>query len=280
MAMKQKLIVLLMFLFTIMIYGQKGSYEVTAPELNIREQANKNSEVLGRLANKQEVEVENIEGNWAEISFTDENGNEKNGYISTKYIVPKNNESSKLKDNTYVYIVSIIGLIGLICYIIALIKTRRGKMTTIANWYDFSLLCASFVIPCLSVFFGGQENGEFSNWAVGGFLVGGLCFLGSIIYSIKENRDNYFHAFLSIMAKLFIVGVILILLFLVFFSGRRTKKRVRRANGQYYYKPLNRYEQQIEDQKYKERQERMASITFFLVLGLIGSHLEVIEYNN
>lgn len=276
--MKQKITLLLIFLFVTIIYGQKGSYEVTASELNIRETHSKESNAIGKVVKGDIIDVESIEGDWARITFTDENGNEREGYISTKYIAPTENTASshKPRDNTFLYMV-IIGLIILICYIVALIKTRKGTMTTIANWYDFSLLCASFVIPCLCVFLGGQDSDGFSNLAIGGFVVGGLCFLGSIAYSIKENRDNYFHALLSIMAKLFIVGIVLILLFLSFFGGRKTKKKVRRANGQYYYKPLNRYEQQIEDQKYKERSKIMASITFFLVFGLIGSHLEVIE---
>lgn len=260
-----------MFLFTIIIYGQKGSYEVTAPELNIREQANKNSEVLGRLANKQVVEVKNIEGNWAEISFTDENGNEKKGYISMKYLmsVDSSDTSQTPKDKTFLYIIATIGLITLGCYITALVKTRNGEMTTIVNWYDFALLCASFTIPVIGLFLGKGENKGFDNIAIGYIIVGGLCLLGSAVWSVIANRDNYFHAFLSIMAKVFIVLVMIIVILVILFNMMRITTKT--VNGKQV--SMNMYEQRRHD-NHRARNIAMAtSVAGFLVLSLIGSHL-------
>lgn len=243
---------------------------MTASELNVREQADKNSSVLGKLANKQVIEVENMEGNWAKITFVDESGTEKQGYISTKYITPVENiASSSPKDNTFLYTVSIIGLIALICYIIALIKTRNGEMTTIANWYDFALLCASFVIPCIGLYLGSQEGQGLDNLAIGGFVIGGVSFLGSIAYSIKENSDNYFHAFLSIVAKLFVVMVMIVVILIILYNMvRRTTKVVNSKTVS-----MSVYEQRNHDNNRARNIKMASSVGGFLVLSLIGSHL-------
>lgn len=269
--MKQKITLLLIFLFVTIIYGQKGSYEVTASELNIRETHSKESNAIGKVVKGDIIDVESIEGDWARITFTDENGNEREGYISTKYImsVDSRDTSQTPKDKTFLYIIATIGLITLGCYITALVKTRNGEMTTIVNWYDFALLCASFTIPTIGLFLGYEEGKGFDNMTKGYIGLGGLCLLGSAIWSVVANRDNYFHAFLSVMAKIFIVLVMIIVILVIFFNMmRRTTKTV---GGKQV--PMNMYEQRRHD-KNRERNIAVASsVAGMLVLSLIGSHL-------
>ncbi|MDO4224942.1 MAG: SH3 domain-containing protein [Bergeyella zoohelcum] len=258
------------FLFLgVIIHAQIGNYEVTSPELNIRELPDKNSQVIGKFARNQIVQVEEIEGNWAKVSFVDENGNDKIGYASMKFLIPAEEIKKSNKDKTLLYTISILGLVTLIFYIIALIKTRNGEMTTIVNWYDFFLLCASFIFPVIGVILGLQEeeNGP-GNLGIAGIVLGGLCFIGSAVWSVMENRDNYFHAFLSVMAKVFIVIVMIVVIFIILHNSiRQTKKTV---NGRSV--SLSVYEQRAHDNNRARNIAMATSVAGFLVLSLIGSH--------
>lgn len=269
--MKQKLIVLLMFLFTIIIYGQKGNYEVTAPELNIREQADKNSAVLGRLANKEIIQVEEIEGNWARITFTDENGNERKGYVSMKFLVlvennvdNSSNSPKTLSDGQRNILIG-AGIFGLICYIIALIKVRKGQMTIIVNWYDAALLIATFVLPIIGIIITVNKSNDI--YGIIGCVLAGLCFLSSLVWSIMANNDNYYHAFLSVFAKVFLVFIafFILLSILGYWAGRASAKEKIKKEG---YTVSNRME-------YRRNNENLSiwiKVLDYLVISLIGTH--------
>lgn len=254
------LIWFLVFFCSINIFGQGKNYEVIANELNIREHNDKSSEAIGKLSKGQIISVDTIVGDWALTSFTDEQGIEKKGYISTEYIKSIEKENDKKADSSTFYAIVGIIVILLICYIIALIKTRKREMTTIVNWYDFALLAGSLFIPIITFIIGGKDE----NIMIGGIIIGGLCLLGSLVWSVIANKDNYFHAFLSAFAKIFIVSImILIAIFLIAtyikFGSMRSDRSKR--------------EIEQEEAGRKQRREKIHFIARYMILNLIGSHL-------
>ena len=266
----------LVFFCSINIFGQGKDYEVTASELNIREQDNKTSEVIGKLSKGQIIRVDTIVGDWALTSFADEQGVEKQGYISTEYIKSIEVENNKKPNSPTFYAVVGILAFSLICYIIALIKTHKGEMTTIVNWYDFALLAGSFSIPVIAFIMDKEDK----NIMIGGIIIGGLCLLGSLVWSVVANKDNYFHAFLSVFAKIFIVSAMILIAILLIANVRNTHKRVRYSDGSYSDVPLNYYEQLAEDRRHQNTQNIILSIAGFLILSLIGSHLTLGKNKN
>ena len=107
----------------------------------------------------------------------------------------------------------------LTCYIIALVKSKRGEMVLTSNGWDMALLLA-----CPIFFFAGWCVGLQPPFNTFQYVVWGLsiiCLIGTIVCSIVSNLDSFWKILCSILAKLFIVlltlGVIfLILLILVF----------------------------------------------------------------
>lgn len=160
-------------------------------------------------------------------------------------------------------IIVFIGLFALVCYIVALIKTRKGEMTLIANRNDLYFLGASFIFPAI-----GFQIPDYG-LAIFCFILGGGCFLRSAVYSIKENRDNYFHAFISISAKFFVsVMMLFVLLQLLQNAIRRTTKEV---NGKEV--PMTYSEQRVYDNDRNLRLKLATTIGGFLLFSLIGTHL-------
>lgn len=240
-----------------------GKYRITTQALNIREKASKSANIVGRLYENQEVEIYGIEGNWAMVNIEG-----RKGYISTKYIELVNESAGygvKEKGNG---VLLIVGIFGLVCYIVALIKTKKGEMTTIVNWYDFTLLCCSFIIPAMGIFFGKDEDVIVKQLSIS---IGVLCFIGSAIWSVIENRDNYFHAFISVVAKMFIVMIMIIIILIILYNlfGRRTTKRVDGVDVK-----LSAYEQKIHDEKRQRNIGLATSAGSFLIISLIGSHIK------
>lgn len=260
---------------SINIFGQGKDYEITANELNIREHDNKSSKVIGKLSKGQIISVDTIVGDWALTSFTDEQGIEKQGYISTKYI--KLTEIKNSKQINLLIFYSVIGflILILICYIVALIKTHKGEMTTIVNWYDFALLAGSFSIPVIALILDKEDK----NIMIGGIIIGGICLLGSLVWSVIANKDNYFHAFLSVFAKIFIVSAMILIVILLIANVRKTHKRVTYSDGSHSTVSLNYYEQLAEDRRHKNTRNIILSIAGFLILSLIGSHLTLRKYD-
>ena len=263
------LICFLTLFWSINIFGQKKDYEITANELNIREHDNKTSEVIGKLNKGQIISVDTIVGDWALTSFTNEQGIEKQGYVSTEYIKPIEVENNKKPNSPTFYAFIGVLVFALICYIIALIKTHKGEMTTIVNWYDFALLAGSFSIPVIAFIIDREDE----KIMTGSIIIGGLCLLGSLVWSVIANKDNYFHAFLSVFAKIFIVSAMILIAILLISNVRNTHKRVRYSDGSYSDVPLNYHEQLAENRRHQNTQNIIFSIAGFLILSLIGSHL-------
>lgn len=266
--MKQKITLLLIFLFVTIIYGQKGSYEVTASELNIRETHSKESNAIGKVVKGDIIDVESIEGDWALISIVNDKGEEQKGYVSAKYIqqVGEGDTSSKkkLSDGERNILIG-AGILGLICYIIAFTKVRKGQMTIIVNWYDATLLIATFILPVIGFVVGYNKN-DTIYFSISCILAG-LCFLSSLVWSVMANNDNYYHACLSVLAKIFLVFIAFFILLSVFghWLGRFNAKKQMKQEG---YTISNRME-------YRRRNENLSmwtKILDYLVISLIGSH--------
>ena len=104
----------------------------------------------------------------------------------------------------------------LIAYIVAIVRTRTGKMYTFANWWDFMLLIIAGIGLSLGLM--GVLNGEptLTVWII--LSVGILAFLGTLFLSIKINKGSGLNIALSISAKLF-VFVIIALIIVVWLIG-------------------------------------------------------------
>ncbi len=149
-------------------------------------------------------------------------------------------------------------------------------MTTIVNWYDFALLAGSFSIPVIAFIMDKEDK----NIMIGGIIIGGLCLLGSLVWSVVANKDNYFHAFLSVFAKIFIVSAMILIAILLIANVRNTHKRVRYSDGSERSVSLNYYEQLAEDRRHQNTRNTILSIAGFLILSLIGSHLTLGKNKN
>ena len=104
-------------------------------------------------------------------------------------------------------------VILLTCYIIALVKSKRGEMVLTSNGWDMALLLA-----CPIFFFAGwcvglQPPDNTFQYIV--FGISAICRLGTIIFSIIANTDSIWKILCSILAKLFIVWLTLFILLLL-----------------------------------------------------------------
>ncbi|WOC50836.1 hypothetical protein BPO_0189 [Bergeyella porcorum] len=266
--MKQKIALLLMLLFVTITYGQTGSYEVTASELNVREQASKESNAIGKVVKGDIIDVESIEGDWVLTTIINDKGEEQKGYVSAKYIqqVGEGDTSTekKLSDGERNILIG-AGILGLICYIIAFTKVRKGQMTIIVNWYDATLLIATFILPIIGFVVGHNKNDTI--YLGVSCILAGLCFLSSLVWSVMANNDNYYHACLSVLAKIFLVFIAFFILLSVFgyWVGRFNAKEKMKQEG---YTISNRME-------YRRKNENLSmwtKILDYLVISLIGSH--------
>jgi amino acid permease len=96
-------------------------------------------------------------------------------------------------------------------------------MITIVNWYDFALLVGPFIL-WIVVVIGYDEDSDSNILPICLFVVGGLCFLGSMFWSIIANKGSLFNMIVAVFAKLFVVMIVwLIVLFI--FRVRTTKKQ-------------------------------------------------------
>jgi hypothetical protein len=96
-------------------------------------------------------------------------------------------------------------LILMVCYIIALVQSKRGNMVLTMNRWDMSLL---LVAPILFVL----------GWCAGSLLLlktvqvvlfsfAGICLLGSLIFSIVANKDSVWKVICTVLAKVFLAGL-------------------------------------------------------------------------
>lgn len=118
-----------------------------------------------------------------------------------------------MDSQTLYIIIGVVLLITLVCYIIALVKSRKGNMTLTTNGWDMALLLTCPVLILVGSFM--QENPSLEQTRYILWGVAGVCFIGSVIFSIVSNKDSFWKILCSILAKVFIVWLTMVIIMLL-----------------------------------------------------------------
>ena len=118
---------------------------------------------------------------------------------------------------TSIFALSVLGAL-LICYIIAIVRTKRGHMAITVNLFDKILVLLApilfFVVWCIGF------DHSLTPLQIILLVVSVASLLGSLLFSIVENRVSFWNVLLSVLAKIFIfiltVLVILLLITILF----------------------------------------------------------------
>ena len=116
----------------------------------------------------------------------------------------------------YIILGSVL-LVALVCYIIALVKSKKGEMVFTANGWDMTLLLTCPILILVGSFM--QENPSLDTIRYVLWGIAGVCFIGTIIFSIVSNKDSIWKMLCSILAKIFVIWLTMfvILLLIVIF---------------------------------------------------------------
>lgn len=98
----------------------------------------------------------------------------------------------------------------LTCYIIAILKSKRGEMIFTANGWDMALLLGCPIFFVLGWFKGVVPPFNTFQYIV--FSLSAACLLGTILFSIFTNLDSIWKILCSILAKLFTVWLTLVII--------------------------------------------------------------------
>lgn len=112
----------------------------------------------------------------------------------------------------YIVIGSVL-LVGLVCYIIALLKSKRGEMVFTTNGWDMALLLTCPVLVLVGSFM--QENPSLDTARYVLWTIAGVCFVGTIVFSIISNKESVWKILCSIMAKVFVIWLTMFILMLL-----------------------------------------------------------------
>ena len=97
-------------------------------------------------------------------------------------------------DQTTLYIIIAIVLsITLVCYIVALVKSKRNEMVLTTNGWDMALLLICPVLILIGSFMQENPSLEQTRYALWG--IAGACFIGTIIFSIVSNSGSFWKIF-------------------------------------------------------------------------------------
>lgn len=118
-----------------------------------------------------------------------------------------------MDSQTLYIILGVVLLITLVCYIIALVKSKKGEMTLTTNGWDMALLLTCPVLILVGSFM--QENPSLDQTRYILWGVAGVCFIGSVIFSIVSNKDSFWKILCSILAKVFIVWLTVVIIMLL-----------------------------------------------------------------
>lgn len=115
--------------------------------------------------------------------------------------------------NTKLIIAGIIFLILFVFYIIAKVKSKRGKLVLTANGWDMAMLLACPVVIFVAWCWGFDHPLNIVQIVC--LVIAGLCLIGTIIMSIVHNSGSFMGIVISVLAKLFIVWLSLMAIFLL-----------------------------------------------------------------
>lgn len=117
------------------------------------------------------------------------------------------------QNTTYWIIVGIAFVVLLTCYIIALVKSKRGEMVLTTNSWDMALLLTCPVLVLVGSLM--QENHELDTIRYILWGVAGVCFIGTMIFSIVSNRSSVWEILCSMLAKVFVIWLTMIIIMLL-----------------------------------------------------------------
>lgn len=122
-----------------------------------------------------------------------------------------------MNQQTLYIILCCVLLVALVCYIIALVKSKKGEMVFTANGWDMTLLLTCPILILVGSFM--QENPSLDTIRYVLWGIAGVCFIGTIIFSIVSNKDSIWKMLCSILAKIFVIWLTMfvILLLIVIF---------------------------------------------------------------
>ena len=103
--------------------------------------------------------------------------------------------------------------ITLICYIIALVKSKRGEMVLTTNGWDMALLLTCPILILVGSFM--QENPSLDTVRYILWVVAGVLFIGTVIFSIVSNKGSFWKILCSILAKVFVVWLTMFVVMLL-----------------------------------------------------------------
>ena len=187
--------------------------------------------------------------------------------------VTQDDSNSVAKDENNALTYSFIALFVLLLatYIVAIVRTRAGKMYTFANWWDFIILLVAGLGLSLGLSYVIQGNATAIHWVM--LSVGILAFAGSLFMSIKINNSNGLNIALSIGAKLFIF-IIVALIVIVWILGH-LRKSLGNANLKNPNSNTTVY-QDLDDIEKGEKMKKMAgSLAGILLVSLIAVQWEI-----
>ena len=117
-------------------------------------------------------------------------------------------------DQTTLYIIIAIVLsITLVCYIVALVKSKRNEMVLTTNGWDMALLLICPVLILIGSFMQENPSLEQTRYALWG--IAGACFIGTIIFSIVSNSGSFWKILCSMLAKVFVVWLTMFIIMLL-----------------------------------------------------------------
>lgn len=152
-------------------------------------------------------------------------------------------------------------LILMVCYIIALRKSRKGEMVVFVNIYDFILMFSSYVFLLIAIFFAKDIDIIYFWILIALFFA---CFITSMVWAVLANK-NIKLGILAVLAKLFLMVIFLFIIIL--YIGYTVRKTTKIENGQ--KRKLTSYEQMLEDEDREKRKVLAFKIISFLFLSLI-----------
>lgn len=115
--------------------------------------------------------------------------------------------------NTNLIIAGAVFLVLLVFYIIAKVKSKRYELVLTANGWDMAMLLACPVAIFVAWCWGFDQPLNIAQIVC--LVIAGLCLIGTIIMSIVHNSSSLMDIVISVLAKLFIVWLTLMAIFLL-----------------------------------------------------------------
>lgn len=120
----------------------------------------------------------------------------------------------------WLIIVGCVFAVLLVCYIVALLLSKRDEMVFTANGWDMGLLLACPILILVGSC--AMENPSYDTFRYVVWFFAGVCLIGTVTFSIVANKASFWKKLCSIFAKIFAVWltmfvIMLLLAILIFY---------------------------------------------------------------